>query len=828
VKGNGRECGQSDLRGRVTRAILLILSLGCSAAALGSTRTELAFDAAWKFHRGDVAGAEQFGADDRDWALVETPHDWSIAGPFDEFAPAGGAGAFLPTGIAWYRKHFVLPKSFAGRRVFIEFDGVMANSGVWLNGLHLSHRPNGYAAFRVELTPRVHSDGSSEEVLAVRVDTAAQPASRWYAGSGIYRHVRLIAMGDVHIEPWGTAVSTPRLDAKSAQVEVASSVINQSPQDVIAHLEVSLVAPNGRTVAQIRGASRTLPFGRALPLMAAATLDQPHLWDITDPALHRALIKVVAEDGTVLDQESVGFGIREARFEAASGFWLNGRNLKIKGVAVHADAGAFGMAAPRAFLVRRLKGLQALGVNAVRTAHHPPSPEFLDVCDQLGLLVMDEAFDMWTVGKNPYDYHLYFTDWSSLDLRDFVRHDRNHPSVIIWSAGNEIHDTPYPLIAKAILARLLRIFHEEDPSRPVTMALFRPNTSGDYQNGLADMLDVVGQNYRENELAAAHADKPSRKIIGTENGMGRGNWILVRDNPAYAGMFLWVGVDYLGEAERVGWPSFGGTGGLMDRIGTPRPIGLERAGWWRTAPVVHIVRRLRQAADAGGAPVTAAVALPEPAGPSALADWSPRDRTPHDETVEVYSNAAEVELLLNGRSLGQLARPADDAPRSWTVPFTPGSLSARGYESGQLVAEDTLHTAGAARRLQLIAEQDFAAPPLAVARDAAADASAFDSLSFVRIEVVDAQGILVPDAADLVAVIVSGAGSMAALDNGNTSDPTPFTSPVRKVSGGRALLMLRSRAPGAPGALRGDGSITVAVSARGLRSATLRLQVQAP
>ena len=258
----------------------------------------------------------------------------------------------------------------------------------------------------------------------------------------------------------------------------------------------------------------------------SGTLADPRRWDIGDPAMHQALLRVRATDGRLLYEERVPFGIRDARFEAASGFWLNGRNIKLKGVAIHADGGPFGMAVPLAVYERRLKGLMALGVNAVRTAHHPFSPEFLDLCDRLGLIVMNEGFDMWTVAKNPQDYHLYFTDWSSIDARDFVRRDRNHPSIVIWSIGNEIHDTPYPLVAQSIITRLKDIFHAEDPTRPVTMALFRPNTTHDYENGTADLLDVVGQNYRENELAKAHADKPSRKIIGTENSKNRSSWLL--------------------------------------------------------------------------------------------------------------------------------------------------------------------------------------------------------------------------------------------------------------------------------------------------------------
>ncbi|MFD2430458.1 glycoside hydrolase family 2 protein [Sphingobium scionense] len=324
--------------------------------------------------------------------------------------------------------------------------------------------PSGYASFRYEITQHLKSAGQ-ENVLAVRADTSAQPASRWYAGGGIYRHVRILTLGDVHAETWGSSVRVAKLDAKSADLTIGSSVMNQGSAPVEARLEAVIEGPDGRSIATFTGQSISLPADRVTQMDVTGTLADPRRWDIGDPAMHQALLRVRATDGRLLYEERVPFGIRDARFEAASGFWLNGRNIKLKGVAIHADGGPFGMAVPLSVYERRLKGLMALGVNAVRTAHHPFSPEFLDLCDRLGLIVMNEGFDMWTVAKNPQDYHLYFTDWSSIDARDFVRRDRNHPSIVIWSIGNEIHDTPYPLVAQSIITRLQDIFHAEDPTR---------------------------------------------------------------------------------------------------------------------------------------------------------------------------------------------------------------------------------------------------------------------------------------------------------------------------------------------------------------------------
>lgn len=761
------------------------------------------FDAGWRFATGDIAGAEQTAFADAGWQAVSLPHDWAIAGPFDEHAPATGSGGFLPTGVAWYRKAFTLPPASTGKRIFVEFDGVMERSGVWINGHHVGHRPNGYASFRYDITPHLNPGGQAN-ILSVRADTSAQPASRWYAGGGIYRHVRLLTLGDTYAEAWSSMVRVDRLDAQSATLSIASSIRNDGKMPIDAVLETAIEGPDGKVLATFAGKAITLPTGRATPLSVGGTIANPRRWDTGDPALHKAVLRVRGKDGAILYEESVPFGIRDARFEADSGFWLNGRNIKLKGVAIHADGGPFGMAVPLAVYERRLRGLMALGVNAVRTAHHPFSPEFLDLCDRLGLIVMNEAFDMWTVAKNPQDYHLYFTDWSSIDARDFVRRDRNHPSVVIWSIGNEIHDTPYPLVAQSVIERLKVIFHAEDPTRPVTMALFRPNTTGDYVNGTADLLDVVGQNYRETELAKAKADKPSRKIIGTENSKNRSSWIVVRDNPAYAGMFLWTGVDYLGEADRAGWPAISNPSGLVDRIDGVKPIGWERAGWWADRPMVKLARRVTPVIDTSEMPTMVGIALPQPKGPGALADWSPKDRTPHREKVEAYSNADRVELFLNGKSLGAKPRNADDSAIIWDVDFAPGTLRAVAWKDGKRIAEDVMRTAGDPAAIRLVAES----PRIG---------SGFDDVVAVRAQVVDSKGVPVPGVTPLLTARVDGPATLAAFDNGSVTDHTPFASHSRAAADGKAVAFLRGK---------GKGRVTITISSPGLTHGTAILDAR--
>jgi beta-galactosidase len=439
-------------------------------------------------------------------------------------------------------------------------------------------------------------------------------------------------------------------------------------------------------------------------------------------------------------------------------------------------------------------------VNAIRTAHNPPSPEFLDLCDRLGFLVMEEMFDCWTVGKNPYDYHLYFKEWAERDTSDTVRRDRNHPSIILWSAGNEIHDTPHPEVAIPILKMLVDTFHENDPTRPVTQALFRPNASHDYDDGLADLLDVVGQNYRENELLAAHAAKPTRKIIGTENGPDRTIWLAMRDHPAFSGQFLWTGVDYLGEAgEAGGWPVIANGSGLIDKTAIPRARGYERESWWAAQPNVHIARRIGATAKLAVDPGYAAA--PARFRQTLYLDWSPKESTPGGEQVEVYSNTEEVELLLNDKSLGRQRLHPDASPLTWKVPFEAGSLTAVGYTAGKAVAKDQLRTAGAAKHLRVT-------PSRTSLTTAPGDVACFD------VSVVDDAGVLVPDAAIPLHVSVAG-GLIRAVDNGDNANHPPFDTDHVTTYQGRALLIV---------AASEAGKVDVTVSAEGLTDGVASVQ----
>jgi beta-galactosidase len=798
-----------------------------AAQAAALSRLTLNFDNDWRFFKGEPpapAATQPTGGNyppvdpashaykDDAWRKVTLPHDWSIEGPFEREAPTMAAGAYLPSGVAWYRKSFTVPAEAKGKRVFIEFDGVMANSDVWINKGHLGQRPNGYVPFRYDLTDYLDFNGPN--VIAVRTDTSRQPASRWYTGAGITRHVRLVVQNAVHLEHDATAITTPRIAADAALVQVRTRVTNQSAESqqftVMATIHgPPMSAPDGRSGYAAESPVQTLAPGASVEVTIDAPMPfAPRLWSPEQPDLHLARVRVMSK-GTAIDEEALPFGIRTAEFKADTGFWLNGKNIKLKGVCLHHDLGALGGITVGSAWESRLAELKKYGVNAIRAAHAPMPPEFYAACDKLGLLVMDEAFDVWTVGKEPGDYHLYFRDWWQRDLEAMVKAHRNHPSIVIWSLGNEIWDiltqNPDPAldqftgpmrsieIAKNLFVPMRELTHQLDPTRPVTIAQMRPNVNKTYDNGFADLMDVIGQNYRDAELAAAHRQKPTRKIIGTENYKTRESWLALRDNPALSGQFLWAGVDYLGEAGM--WPNFTSPSGILDRTNAPKGEAFERRAWWSDTPVVNIVRMQVIASRPGRPNVN-----------MGFADWTPENGEAHQETVNVYSNCDEVELFQDGKSLGVKAKNRDDAPRGWQVPYTAGMLRAVGRNQGKEVANDELRTAGTATKIKLVAERET------LANDP-------DQVLYVRALVTDDAGIVNPNAAPTLKFSVSGPAAILATDNGSLNDHTPFASPERKALRGTCVAIVKATAD--------TGAITIRASAEGLSEGSVTIQAAA-
>jgi beta-galactosidase len=756
-------------------------------SAAHGQRTVLSFDTDWKFLKADPQGAEQPLFTDTSWRILDLPHDWGIEGGYARTNPTGRGGGYVEAGIGWYRKRFMLPEEDEHRHLFIEFDGIMMNSDVWINGWHLGHRPYGYSSFQYELTGHLHFGPGAANIIAVRADNSIQPYSRWYTGSGIYRHTRLVKTAPVHVDHWGTFLSTPEVSAARAKWLMRAGVINQSGTRSNLILETRIYSPAGELLQTI-STPCSIPPGATVELFQQGEVDHPSLWGCDKSPLY--LAKTTLRAGKqIVDDYSTPFGIRQIRLDAATGFWLNGQQIKIKGVCLHHDGGAVGAAVPLRIWERRLELLKQVGVNAIRTSHNPPAPGFLDLCDRMGFLVMEETFDTWNARKSSAEngYNLYFTDWWDKDTRDMVLRDRNHPSIILYSVGNEIHDNLNDSSGFRKYKMQQDLIHSLDSTRNVTMALFRPAISHVYENGLADEMDVVGQNYRENELVAAHESKPSRKVIGTENQHGLTAWLALRDNPFMAGQFLWTGFDYLGEAD---WPSLVNGQGLFDRTGAERNVGYQRQSWWSDRPMVYAMRKEQNAGEGAW-----------------VSDWTPADMDTYDDArVQVFSNCDEVELFLNNRSHGVLPRPSDDAsPRSWQLTFEKGALRIIGRNNGRVVATQELRTAGAAARIELKADRE----------QIVAD---WNDVCVIRATIVDAQGVPCPTSDNQLTFTVSGEGRLAGVDNGDLASSESFLGSKRFAWKGTCIALVKATAPG--------GRISIAATAGKLEPATLAINVK--
>ena len=777
---------------------------------------QTSFNSGWKFHKGDAPNAEASAFDDREWRGVTLPHDWSIEGPFDpQWASATG---FLPGGVGWYRKTFTLPLSAPVRRVFLHFDGVYCNGEVWINGHALGKRPNGFASFRHDLTPFLRPDG--ENVVAVKADHTQFADARWYTGSGINRNVWMFEADSVHVKQWGVFATTPVVRPDYAEVRVSVDVQNQSDAYADVQVEHALYDGEGALVAEA-ATPLSVPEQGEQTASGLLPVPQPRLWSVDQPNLYR-LHTIIRRDGEAVDEEDTIVGLRAFHFDADRGFFLNGQPLKWKGVCLHDDAGALGTAVPPKVWERCLRTLKAAGVNAVRMAHNPHAPELYDLCDRLGLMVQDEAFDEWELGKRkwkdgwnvgvagvggPYEH---FAEWGEADLRDMVLRDRNHPSLLTWSIGNEIdypndpytheildmgsnpqiygrgHEPSAPHADRlgVVARRLADIVRTLDPTRPVTAALAAASVSN--ETGFAEALNVVGYNYQEFRYPDDHARYPSRVLYGSENGHGWEQWAAVADNPYLSGQFLWTGIDYLGEARQ--WPSHGNGSGLLDLAGLPKPLYHFRRSLWTTEPMVAL-----------------GVSTPE--------QWSPRDAHPvwagtpgEMRRVGGFTNCGLAELFLNGRSLGAKVPEGDGGHVVWwDVPYESGTLTLNGLDdAGRVVAADSLKTSGPARRLVVEAES------VTLAADAL-------DLAHVLVTVVDEDGTPVFDADSEVTWTVTGPARLLGLENGNHSRHEEYGTGKRSAYHGRLLGYVQS--------VKTPGEITVTVNGPGLQGAMLVLVV---
>ena len=789
-------------------------------------RERLLADHGWRFTTGDPAGAEAPRFDDSGWRTLDLPHDWSIEGPYDSTAATTGRGGYLPTGVGWYRRTFTLPAPARDGRVWLEFDGIHQNSDVWVNGTHVGHRPYGYVSFMYDVTDHV-ADGRN--VVAVRVDNSRQPNSRWYTGSGIYRHVWLTTVGPAHIAHHGTFVTTPEVDSTSAHVTVRTRAV--APGDAgEAVLTTTVLDPAGVVVA--REAALVSAFSEAgdtSEVVQEFPVPAPALWAQSSPSMY-TLRQTVEVDGRATDVVETPFGIRSAVFDADRGFLLNGEPVKLRGVNLHHDGGPVGAAVPLAVWERRFRILREMGANAIRTAHNPMAPEFMDLADRMGFLVMNEAFDEWTHGKVEHGYHVYFDEWHERDLTDFIRRDRNHPSVVLWSLGNEIGEQ-HAAGGEAVLRRLREITLREDPTRPITTGNDHIHADdGATTVGFMELTDVVGYNYvdrwHERRELFAWPDRvahPDWRMIGTENVAIRGDrgdyslgddpsrpspswtsamlraeklWRFVAVNDWFSGDFMWTGIDYLGET---GWPRISFGPGPIDLVGFPTDAFWFYRSQWTDEPVLHL-----------------------------FPHWNWMGREGQTIPVLAYTNVDAVELWLNGRFIGEKrlefpqqgtagcwncysgGRPVDvttnDLHLSWDVPYEPGVLRAVGRRDGVVVVTTEVRTAGAPVELRLSVDRDTV------------DAGRGD-VAHVTVEIVDAAGTVVPDASNRISFDVDGAGRFLAAGHGDPRDHDPYQVPSRRAHHGLALAMIQA----------GDAPGTIRVTARadGLPAAVVTIAVRA-
>jgi beta-galactosidase len=762
------------------------------------------FDNAWKFMLGDDSIAKSPAYNDAKWRQLDLPHDWSIEGKFSKDNPTTQAEGGLPAGIGWYRKTFTISTELKGEQVFIDFDGVYHNSEVWINGHYLGKRPNGYVSFSYELTHYLKF--GRKNVIAVRVDNSDQPNSRWYSGSGIYRNVWLTSVNKTHFKKWGTFVTTPVIAAGEATVHV-QTVVSAIYNHLL--LKLTLFNAEGKPVATNVSAVTDSVLNRDI------VVKKPVLWSTEHPNLYKLTLQIVSGKH-ILDNYSVNVGIRSYNFDTQKGFSLNGGRMKIKGVCMHHDLGALGAAVNTRAIQRQLEILKDMGCNAIRTSHNPPAPELLDLCDKMGFLVLDEAFDMWAKKKSKHDYHEDWAQWHTRDLQDQVLRDRNHPSVFMWSIGNEIREQ-FDSTGIAIARELVKTVKAIDPTRPVTSALSEadPKKNFIYQSGA---LDVVGLNYHPEKWADFIKNYPGQKFIATETTSAletrgfydqptdstrhwpqgskipftQGNaemavtaydnvaaywgttheatWKIIKKYDFLSGLFVWTGFDYIGEPTPYPWPARSSYFGIIDLAGFPKDVYYMYQGEWTDKPVLHL-----------------------------LPHWNWKA----GQTVNVwayYSQADEVELFLNGRSLGVRRKAGDSLHVEWRVKFEQGTLKAVSRKNGKVVLTSEIHTAGPAAKISLSADRKIIT----------ADGK---DLSFVTVKITDKDGNIVPDASDLVNFKITGTGTIAGVDNGSETSLEPFKASCRKAFHGLCLAIIRSTGKA--------GQIELKATAKGLQPAIL-------
>ena len=809
----------------------LLLCCASLTTALAGSKSLQSFNADWRFYKGNTLGAENAKVSDDNWRKLDLPHDWAIEGPFDIKYNARNGG--LPFhGTAWYRKSFTMPKEADGKVVNIIFDGAMNDARVWVNGEYVGRRPYGYVGFAFDISKYLKYDGS-KNLIAVRLQPQDLSA-RWYPGAGLYRNVWMSVNEPVHIPLWGTFVSTPTVTDKLAVVNVETDVVNKGGTDALAKVEYIISDANNKEVGK-KTTKLTIPAMGKMSAGAWINVNNPVKWDIYKPNMYKMTTKVYIAN-TLVDVDETPFGIRSILFNT-DGFFLNGRKVRLNGVCLHHDNGPLGAAQYDRADERKLLMMKDMGVNAIRTSHNPPSPELLDLCDRIGLVVLDEFFDSWKINKTENDYGLFFDEWSERDATDIILRDRNHPSVIMWSVGNEILEQAKKEDGWRDAKRLSDIVRKADHTRPSTIGF--NNYPGPYDQNMAQQVGVVGINYKPLNYDDVRKKYPQMILYGSETSSctsSRGvyhlpiekyktheslqvtsydligpPWAYPPDvefdnqekNPFIIGEFVWTGFDYLGEPTPYGgkdnstngywnghWPSRSSYFGAVDLCGIPKDRFYLYQSHWTDKPMIHLLPHW---------------------------NWKKGMTIP----VYAYTNCEEAELFLNGKSLGKRVKGKDLTPvkidfircddkvfmskyrLSWEVPYEAGELKVVGYKNGKAIQEQIIRTAGKPAAIRLEADRST------IKKDG-------KDLSYVTVSIVDKNGNLCPMADNLVNFKVEGAGKLLAVGNGDATSTSPFQAPYRKAFSGKCMAILNSSKGNA-------GKIVLTATGKGLKTATVSI-----
>lgn len=803
----------------VIMGVCCMLFLGACSSLSSESRERLSFNDGWLFSLADDSLAARPEFVDSGWRKLNLPHDWAIEGDFSQDNPSGTGGGALPGGVGWYRKTFVAENKDKGKHFRIEFDGVYMNSEVFINGTCLGKRPYGYISFSYDLTP--YLKWGEKNVIAVRVDNAEQPNSRWYSGCGIYRNVWLLKTGDVCVAEWGTYVTTAKVDGQGASLNLVTTLENTGKENADVTVRSVLKDAEGKEVAQAESPANVVAE-KSAEIAQKLQVTSPQLWDVEHPYLY-SLVTEVMKGGQCVDRYVTPVGIRTFSFDAAKGFVLNGKPTKINGVCMHHDLGCLGAAVNVRAMERQLQMLKEMGCNGIRCSHNPPAPEWLDLCDRMGFIVMDEAFDMWRKKKTAYDYSLYFNEWHERDLHDFILRDRNHPSVFMWSIGNEVleqwsdaqADTlsleeanlilnfghSADMLAKegevsvnSLLTKKLADFVKAlDPTRPVTAGCNEPNPANHlFRSGA---LDIIGYNYHNVNIPDVPRNFPGKPFIITESNsalMTRGyyrmpsdkmfiwperwdkpfydatfacssydnchapwgntheeNLLLTKKNDFISGQYVWTGFDYIGEPTPYGWPARSSYFGIIDLAGFPKDVYYLYQSEWSNKQVLHLFPHWNWTAG-------------------------------QDVDMWCYYNQAdEVELFVNGKSQGVKAKDENHLHVVWRVKYEPGSVKVVARKDGKVVGEKEIRTAGEPKKIRLTPDRNTL------------NADGKD-LSFVTVEIVDAEGNLCPLADNLVHFEVEGNLFIAGVDNGSQTSMERFKDNKRKAFNGKCLVVLQN------------------------------------